>query len=69
MFATVCPSKGADDYDVSRITSFVRDSGYLTLIFRSDHEPALRALLNEAFKNIEGQEEFSGFVAAMEFGL
>ena len=50
ILATVCPSKGVDDYVVSRVAYFIRDSGYSKLVFRSDQEPALRALLNEAFK-------------------
>ena len=50
IIATVCPSKGVDDYVISRVTAFVRDSGYTKLVFRSDQEPALRALLDQAFK-------------------
>ena len=50
ILATVCPSKGVDEHVISRVTSFVRDSGYLKLIYRSDQEPALRALLEQAFK-------------------
>ena len=50
ILATVCPSKGVDEHVISRVTNFIRDSGYLKLIYRSDQEPALRALLEQAFK-------------------
>ena len=50
VLATVCPAKGVDDHVISRVTSFIHDSGYLKLIYRSDQEPALRALLEEAFR-------------------
>ena len=51
ILATVCPAKGVDEHVISRVTSFVRGSGYLKLIYRSAQEPALRALLEQAFHN------------------
>ena len=50
LLATVCPSKGVDDHVVSRVTSFIKDSGYKKLIYRSDQEPSLRALLETALQ-------------------
>ena len=50
ILATVCPAKGVDDHVISRVTKFISDSGYLKLIYRSDQEPALRAMLEEAFR-------------------
>ena len=44
ILATVCPAKGVDEHVISRVTQFISDSGYLKLIYRSDQEPALRAL-------------------------
>ena len=44
ILATVCPSKGIDDHVIARVTKFISDSGYLKLIYRSDQEPALRAM-------------------------
>ena len=48
--ATVCPSKGVDDHVVNRVKSFIKDSGYTKLIYRSDQEPSLRAMLDESFR-------------------
>ena len=50
LLATVCSSKGVDEQVIARVAAFVRESGYLKLIYRSDQEPALRALLEKAFK-------------------
>lgn len=50
ILASVCPSKGVDEHVIAPVTAFVRDSGYLKLIHRSDQEPPLRALLEESFK-------------------
>ena len=50
ILATVCPSKGVDDHVNSRVSKFIEDSGYLKLIYRSDQEPSLRAMLEEAFR-------------------
>ena len=50
ILATACPSKGVDDHVIARVAAFVKDSGYTKLIYRSDQEPSLRALLEESFK-------------------
>ena len=56
ILATVCSSKGVDEQVISRVASFVKDSGYTKLIYRSDQEPALRALLEKAFQKASSDQ-------------
>ena len=50
LLATVCPHKGVDEKVVSRMASFIKDSGYRSIVYRSDQEPSIRAMFEEAFK-------------------
>ena len=35
---------------MSRMASFIKDSGYRSIVYRSDQEPSIRAMFEEAFK-------------------
>ena len=50
ILATVCPHKGVDEQVVARMASFIKDSGYRSIVYRSDQEPSIRAMFEEAFK-------------------
>ena len=50
LLATVCPHKGVDDKVVARMASFIKDSGYKSIVYRSDQESSIRAMLEESFK-------------------
>ena len=50
LLATVCPHKGVDSKVVARMASFIKDSGYRPIVYRSDQELSIRAMLEEAFK-------------------
>ena len=36
ILATVCPHKGVDEQVVARMASFITDSGYRSIVYRSD---------------------------------
>ena len=55
LLATVCPHKGVDEVVISRMASFIKDSGYSSIDYRSDQEPSIRAMFEEAFK-VAGRE-------------
>ena len=50
ILATVCPYKGVDEQVVARMASSIKDSGYRSILYRSDQEPSIRAMTEEAFK-------------------
>ena len=56
ILATACPSKGVDEHVVDRVSKFVRDSGYVKLIYRSDQEPSLRAMLDQSLKKASDEQ-------------
>ena len=51
----MCPHKGVDEVVISRLASFIKDSGYSSIVYRSDQEPSIRAMFEEAFK-VAGRE-------------
>ena len=63
MFAPVLPQKGldADGYAVARPVEDIKWLGYAKLLVKSDNEPAIVALCNEALRRfrIEGIEQAS----------
>ena len=54
----IAEQKGEHDPVVQRLTRFIKDTGYSHIAYRSDQEPALRALFEAAFTaaNRHGQE-------------
>ena len=49
-FACVTDSKGMDEYAVSRMSEFIRQSGLTRFVYKSDQETAIRALMTEAIR-------------------
>ena len=49
------PHKGVDKQVVARNANVIKDSGYLSIVYRSDQEPSIRAMSEEAFK-VSGRE-------------
>ena len=49
-FACVAPSKGADPYVVARLALFIKQMGLIHFSYRSDREPAVKVLIEEACK-------------------
>ena len=52
MLCTVVDEKGNDEATVLRLTNFIRDSGYKHLVYKSDQEPAIRAMFEAAAKTV-----------------
>ena len=50
LFAVVCDQKGVDNYVVTRLAHFIRDSGHSHIVYRSDQERSIRAMFEEAFR-------------------
>ena len=57
MLATLVDAKGIDVNAVSRLSRFIRDSGYSKIVYKSDQEKPLRALLEETFRAAMRQGE------------
>ena len=56
--ATVCDKKGPEDeYAVARLASFIKESDYKKIIYRSDQEASIRSIFEAAFQkaNREGE--------------
>ena len=53
VLSTVVKEKGPEDAAVARLANFIRDSGYRRMVYRSDQEPAIRALFEAAAKAAE----------------
>ena len=51
-FASVCDVKGPDDPVTERLAEFLKDSGITKLVYKSDQEPAIRAMLEKALTSI-----------------
>ena len=45
-----CDNQGVDEMVIARLASFIRDSGYSKIVFKSGHEWAPRAMLEESFR-------------------
>ena len=54
--ASFVKSKGRDAYAAAYVTNFVRRLGYKRVVFKSDNEPALLALLKVVIDNLPGVE-------------
>ena len=50
MLATVVDAKGPDPIAVTRLARFLRDTGYFKVVYKSDQEKSLIALVEETFK-------------------
>ena len=51
MFAVVCKRKGAqDEYTASRLCQFIRECGVKDLVYKSDQEASVIALMNEVLR-------------------
>ena len=55
--ATVCDEKRLDEFVVTRLAQFIKESGYARLAYRSDQEASLRALFEAAFVKSQRQGE------------
>ena len=55
LFAVVCDQKGADDYVITRLAQFIRNSGYSHIVYKSDQEPSIRTMFEEAFRRSHRQ--------------
>ena len=49
-----CDQKGADDYVITRLAQFIRNSGYSHIVYKSDQE-AIPAMFEEAFRRSHRQ--------------
>ena len=58
-FSTLCDMKGPDLPMVKRVAQFMRDCGLTKFVYRSDREPAIRALLADASQlaGLRGEQE------------
>ena len=50
ILATVVPAKGPDSNAVARLATFIKESGYAQIVYKSDQEPSIRALFEAAFQ-------------------
>ena len=50
ILATIVPAKGPDANAVARLATFIKESGYARIVYKSDQEPAIRALFESAFQ-------------------
>ena len=44
LLAVYCDQKGVDDYVITRLASFIRDTGYTKVVYKSDQESSIRAM-------------------------
>ena len=52
MLGLVVDEKGNDEPTVTRLAQFIKDSGYMHIVYRSDQEPAIRSLFEAAAKHV-----------------
>ena len=52
LLSIVVDEKGNDEHSITRLAQFIKDSGYLHIVYRSDQEPAIRALFESAAKQV-----------------
>jgi hypothetical protein len=53
--AVVCDQKGIDDHVIARLAGFIKESGYRKIVYKSDQERSIRAMLEEAFRRSSRQ--------------
>ena len=54
-FAVVCDQKGVDDYVVTRLAQFIRNSGYGHIDYNPDQEASIRAMIEEPLRRSHRQ--------------
>lgn len=54
--AVVCSSK-TNDFVIDRLAHFIRDSGYVRIVYKSDQEASLRMVFEAAFQRSTRQGE------------
>ena len=50
ILATIVPAKGPEPHAVARLATFIKESGYAKVVYKSDQEPAIRSLFEAAFQ-------------------
>ena len=51
VLVTVCDTKGPkDERALARLTTFIKESGYPRLVYKSDQERAIAAMIEEALR-------------------
>ena len=55
LFAVVCDQKGDDDDVITRLARSIRNSGYSHIVYKSDQEPSIRTMFEEAFRRSHRQ--------------
>ena len=60
MFARVMPAKGVNDYAVKVLSNELGQLGHRELIFKSDGEPATKALKSTGMGELRGRPASSG---------
>ena len=55
MLSTIVDEKGSDEVTVTRVAQYMKESGYNHIVYRSDQEPALRALFDSAARQVSRQ--------------
>ena len=48
--ATVVDSKGVEDHAISRLATFICESGYRGIVYKSEQERSIRAMFEEALR-------------------
>ena len=48
VFASVCDTKGRDELAIDRLASFIKESGVARLVYKTDQEPAINVVADEA---------------------
>ena len=49
LLVVVCDQKSVDDYVVTRLAQFIRNSGCSHIVYTSDQEASIRAMFEEHF--------------------
>ena len=55
MLSTVVDEKGNDESTINRLAQYIKESGYMHIVYRSDQEPSIRALFESAAKQLGRQ--------------
>ena len=50
LLAVYCDQKGVDDYVITRLAAFIRDTGYTKVVYKSDQESSIRGMFEQAFR-------------------
>ena len=52
LLSIVVDEKGNAEHSITRLAQFIKDSGYMHIVYRSDQEPSIRALFESAGKQV-----------------